>query len=195
MTPEHEQQLIARLRKGDPAAFDLLYDRHRARIFNFLARMTGRRELAEDLVQETFLRLVRFAPRLAEDTRLGVWLLSVARNLCRSHYRWLLVDRDSVFALKHDGAAMPGDPSPFDMTSARELERRVERALGRLPFEYREVLIMTAIERLPSDEIARVLQLSTDAVRQRLSRARKLLSKALDPAGSALLTRTVPDET
>ena len=194
MTPELERQLIERLRRGDPAAFDALYDQHRARIFSFLARMTGRRELAEDLVQETFLRLVRFAPRLAEDTRLGVWLLSVARNLCRSHYRWLLVDRDSVLRLRHHEAA-PADPSPFDMTSARELERRVERALVRLPFESREVLILTAIERLPSEEIARVLQLSPEAVRQRLSRARKLLAKALEPAANVLLTRTVPDET
>jgi RNA polymerase sigma-70 factor (ECF subfamily) len=194
MAGESERALIERLRQGDSAAFDALYDQHRARIFSFLARMTGRRELAEDLVQETFLRLVRFAPRLAPDTRLGVWLLSVARNVCLSYYRWSAVDRGSLFTLRQrEDADAP--VSPFDMTSARELERRVERALGQLSFEYREVLILTAIERLPQEEIARMLQLSPEAVRQRLSRARKLLTKALERAEDTSLERPVPDET
>lgn len=193
MPGESEHALIERLRQGDRAAFDALYDLHRARIFSFLARMTGRRALAEDLVQETFLRLVRFAPRLAPDTRLDVWLLSVARNLCRSHYRWSALDRGSLIALKR---REDDDPpiSPFDMTSARELERRVEQALGQLSFDMREVVILTAIERLPNDEIARMLQLSPEAVRQRLSRARKLLAKALQRGGHDSLHRTVPDE-
>jgi RNA polymerase sigma-70 factor (ECF subfamily) len=194
MPPDSERALIERLRQGDSAAFDVLYDQHRARIFSFLARMTGRRELAEDLVQETFLRLVRFAPRLAPDTRLGVWLLSVARNVCLSHYRWSAVDRGGLCALTSRQDEHP-PISPFDMTSARELERRVEHALGELSFEYREVLILTAIERLPHEEIARMLQLSPEAVRQRLSRARKLLAKALERDTPSLLERSVPDGT
>lgn len=193
MAGESERELIERLRQGDRAAFDALYDQHRARIFSFLARMSGRRELAEDLVQETFLRLVRFAPRLAPDTRLDVWLLSVARNLCRSHYRWSAVDRGGLFAWRERAGEEP-PVSPFDMTSARELERRVEYALGQLSFDMREVVILTAIERLPNDEIARMLQVSPEAVRQRLSRARKLLAKALRRGEHTSLEGIVPDE-
>jgi RNA polymerase sigma-70 factor (ECF subfamily) len=151
MAGESERALIERLRQGDSAAFDALYD-------------------------------------------LGVWLLSVARNVCLSYYRWSAVDRGSLFTLRQrEDADAP--VSPFDMTSARELERRVERALGQLSFEYREVLILTAIERLPQEEIARMLQLSPEAVRQRLSRARKLLTKALERAEDTSLERPVPDET
>jgi RNA polymerase sigma-70 factor (ECF subfamily) len=95
-----EHALIARLRAGDPAAFDVIYDRERARVFSFLVRMSGRRELAEDLVQETFLRLVRHAPRLHDDTRIRVWLLTVARNLCRSHFRWAFVDRSARLQIR-----------------------------------------------------------------------------------------------
>jgi RNA polymerase sigma factor (sigma-70 family) len=196
--PDEQQQeraWVSRLRQGDPAAFDAIYAQHRARVFSFLARMTGRRELAEDLLQETFLRLVRFAPRLAEDTRPGMWLLAVARNLCRSHYRWQFVNRDSLAALS-DARVDDLHATPFDLTSARELEREVQRALARLSFEHREILILTAIERVPSDDVARLLELTPEAVRQRLSRARKLLAQLLhvDAPHATPLSRTVTDE-
>lgn len=180
MSEEHE--LIERLRRGDSAAFDAIYAEHRPRIFSFLARLTGRRALAEDLLQETFLRLCRFAPRLLPDTRIELWLFTVARNLARSHFRWSVVDANRMFGSWQPSAA-DQQTSPFDMTSARELERAVERALLRLPIDQRELLVLIAVERVSSADVAQLLDLSPAALRQRLSRARKLLAKAIAREG------------
>ena len=76
-----ELDLVARLRAGDSAAFDLVHAEFNTRIFNFLARLTRRREVAEDLLEETWLRFIDRAPRLHADTRLGPFLFTVARNL------------------------------------------------------------------------------------------------------------------
>jgi RNA polymerase sigma-70 factor (ECF subfamily) len=190
------QELVERLRRGESAAFDAIYEQHRARIFSFLARLTGRRELAEELVQEVFLRLCRFAPRLAPDTQIALWLYTVARNLARSHYRWSAVDADRLLGLAQLAEA-DRQVSPFDMTSAREVERAVERALQRLPIDQRELLILIAVERIPSADAARVLGLSAVAVRQRLSRARKQLANAIAREGidPTCYGKTVSDDT
>lgn len=177
-----ERELIERLRRGDSAAFDAIYAAQRPRIFSFLCRLTGRRALAEDLLQETFLRLCRFAPRLAPETRVELWLFTVARNLARSHFRWTIVDADRLLGWGQLTEAEQ-QTSPFDMTSARELERAVERALLRLPLDQRELLILIAVERVPSEDVAHMLDLSAVALRQRLSRARKQLASAIAREG------------
>ena len=94
MTPmdPDERPLVARLRAGDTGAFDEVYDAYRPRVFAFLLRMSRNRTLAEDLLDETWLRLVRHAPRLLDDTRCGPWLFTVARNLYWTHRRDLLVE-------------------------------------------------------------------------------------------------------
>src|SRR3546814_15604755 len=76
-----ELQLVGRLRTGDPEAFDAVHDAFNARLYNFLARLSNRRDVAEDLLEETWLRLVVHARRLNPDTRLGPWLFTVARHL------------------------------------------------------------------------------------------------------------------
>src|SRR5436190_22595256 len=79
MTPDDERALVARLRAGDTGAFDEVYEAYRPRVFAFLLRMTRNRALAEDLLDDTWLRLVRHATRLLPETRLGSWLFTVAR--------------------------------------------------------------------------------------------------------------------
>jgi RNA polymerase sigma-70 factor (ECF subfamily) len=175
--PERERLLVDRLRRGEPDAFDALYDAYRPRIFAFLARLAGRRDLAEDLVQETFLRLAARARSLAPDTRPGAWLFTVARNLYLSHCRAVLIDADRLEALA--GAPAAQAPTPFEEAAASELGARLERALTALPAAHREVLLLVAVERLEHDQAAAILELSRDALRQRLSRARALLAEAL----------------
>src|SRR5262245_34754552 len=80
-----DPDLLARLRRGDGDAFDAVYAAHREGLFRFLARLCGRVELAEDLFQETWMRLARHAHALRDGTNLGAWLYTVARNLHRSH--------------------------------------------------------------------------------------------------------------
>jgi RNA polymerase sigma-70 factor (ECF subfamily) len=179
-----EAQLVAALRRGDAAAFDEAYARHRDRVFNFLYRLCGRRDLAEDLFQETFLKLARHALRLDEDTDLGAWLYTVARNHWRSHQRWSLVDAQRVFGLAREPRP---DPHPESRSVARDEIERLERALARLPPASREVIVMVAIEGIAQDRAAQLLAIAPDALRQRLSRARAQLAKALeDPSPAAL---------
>lgn len=182
MSETDERALVSRLREGDPAAFDAVYTRYRSGLFGFLARLTQQRELAEDLLQETWLRLAVHAPRLAEDTRLAAWLFTVARNLHRSHVRWLVVDLDHRRWLRQTASLGIENTSPFDLTSASELERRLEHALALLPLKLREAVLLVAVERLEPAEAAEVLGLKPEALRQRLARGRALIAERLERA-------------
>ena len=181
-----EQALVADLRRGDPAAFDAAYARWRAPLYGFLARLSGRREVAEDLLQETWLRLAQHAPRLAPDTELGAWLFTVARNLHRSHRRWNVVDTALHEALSRFAARLHEPRSPFDFAAASQLERQLEQALASLPLRYREPLLLTAVQQLTPAQAAQVLGLKPEALRQRLSRARGMLEAKLQDASPPL---------
>jgi len=188
MAPDDERVLVARLRAGDSGAFDEVYDAYRPRVFAFLLRMTRSRMVAEDLLDETWLRLVRGAPRLLPETRLGAWLFTVARNLCWSHRRDSLVEESSVSELLTLWPCSAPWPSPFELAAAGELERRVERALSTLSPQYREVLLLVGHEGLAPTDAAAVCGISPEALRQRLSRARAALAQKLreTPAVTAL---------
>ena len=175
-----ERALVDALRRGDRAAFDTVYDRFRARLFSFLARLSGDRALAEDLTQETFLRLARRATELAPDTRLRAWLYTVARNLHRDHRRRRLLDLDRLESLALWPEHRAPTTSPLDLTEADETRRRLEHALLRVPEPMREALLLVVVEGLSTDEVATILDLRPDAVRQRVSRARGLLREALE---------------
>jgi RNA polymerase sigma-70 factor (ECF subfamily) len=169
--------LVARLRAGEVAAFDEAYAQYHARLFGFLARLTGRRDLAHDLLQETWLRLATHAADLREDTQLGAWLFTVARNLCLSFQRWRVLDSERLGILRR---VVPASPtSPFELAAASELERRLEAALASLPVRYREVLLLVAMEGLTPQQAATVLRIAPEAVRQRLLRARGMIEAHL----------------
>jgi len=187
MDRESELALVARLRAGDAGAFDVVYDHFNARLFNFLARLARRREVAEELLEETWLRLVSRAPRLAADTRLGPWLFTVARNLHVSYRRSrALEDSHAVGLLGLWPSGMP-QPSPFEFASASQTERRLEEAIGALPVVYREALLLVVMEGLRPAEAAAVCGIGSDAMRQRLSRARAKLAAHLEEAAHPAL--------
>jgi RNA polymerase sigma factor (sigma-70 family) len=175
-----QAETVAALRRGDPAAFESVYEHYRPRVYGFLVRLTGRRDLAEDLLQETWIRLARHARTLAEDTRIDSWLFTVARNLHISHRRRLTLDFHRIRELtRSPKSAAADDPAPFADVAGNELRARLERAIAQLPINYREVILLVAVECMEHDEAARVLGLKPDALRQRLSRARGMLKEAL----------------
>jgi RNA polymerase sigma-70 factor, ECF subfamily len=175
-----ELALVERLRRGDTGAFDVVYDEYHGRIFNFLARLSRRRDVAEDLTEETWLRLVSRSGRLSADTRLAPWLFTVARNLYASYRRARLIEDSHATALIGLWPAGAPARSPFEETAANEADRRLESALAELPATSREVLILVGIEGLTPAEAAVVCGVSPEALRQRLSRARAQLAKWLD---------------
>ena len=187
MDRDTERSIVRRLREGDPAAFDAVYDEYRARLFSFLVRLSRRRDLAEDLVEETWLRLATSARRLRPDTRLGPWLFTVARNLYFSACRSRLLEETCACLIGLWPAASLR-PSPFEEATASELERRIERALAALPVRDREVLLLIGGEGYTAAEAAAICGVTSDTLRQRLSRARTRLGRELDRIGAVPVT-------
>jgi RNA polymerase sigma factor (sigma-70 family) len=179
MDQETERALVRRLKAGDQAAFDAVYDEFRVRLYNFLARLSRRREVAEDLAEETWLRLVASTRRLDPETRLGPWLFTVARNLYCSYCRSRVLEETCGAGLPWSWLAPGREPSPFEEAAAGELERHIERALGALAPRDREVLLLVGAAGLTPSEAAAVCGVTPEALRQRLSRARERLARAV----------------
>lgn len=175
-----ELALVARLKTGDGAAFDELHAAFNTRLFNFLARLCRHRDVAEDLLYETWLRVVDVLPRLNDDTRLGPFLFTIARNLHISYCRSRSIEDGHAPALLGLWPSGSPTPSPFDQTVARETGRRLDEALASLPALYREALLLIAVEELKPADAAVVCGITPEAMRQRISRARAMLSKKVD---------------
>jgi RNA polymerase sigma-70 factor (ECF subfamily) len=184
MDRDSELALVDGLRAGDPAAFDAVHAAFHTRLVTFLTRLSRRRDVAEDLVEETWLRLVHQASRLRPDTRLGPWLYTVARNLHVSHCRSRLIEESHAGDLFGLWPAGTPQSSPFETTAATEFERRLEAAIASLPAASREVLLLVAVEGLRPADAAEVCGITAEALRQRLSRARALLARRLETTGA-----------
>jgi len=193
MHRESELDLVARIRSGDTGAFDAIHAEYNGRLFSFLARLSRRRDVAEDLLDETWLRFVDRAHRLKPDTRLGPFLFTVARNLyvsyCRSR---MLEEAQTADAIGLWPLGTPR-PSPFDATVANETGRRLDEAIAALPAAHREALLLVSVEGMKPAEAAAVCGITPEAMRQRLSRARAAIAKHLDEGEDAVLVdlRTV----
>jgi RNA polymerase sigma factor (sigma-70 family) len=174
-----ERPLVDALRRGEASAFDAVYANYRGRIYGFLLRLCRRPDVAEDLFQETFLKLARNAPRLAEDTDLAAWLFTVARNAWVSHRRWAMLDVSRLVAIEDDALPAAKAPDPDARADAARAMERLERALASLPAASREVLLLVGVEGFEQDEVAGMLGIKYDALRQRLTRARAQLAEKL----------------
>jgi RNA polymerase sigma-70 factor (ECF subfamily) len=169
-----EDPLVAELRCGSVRAFDAAYARYRLPLFSFLFRLAGQRQLAEDLFQNTWLKLARGAARLEPGTDLKAWLFSVARNEYRSHCRWRSVDLRRLLGVEAEAnIALASESGDLDLTRDRE------RAFARLPVADRELLLLLNVEGFEARSAAIVLGISYEALRQRLARARAHLSRLM----------------
>jgi RNA polymerase sigma factor (sigma-70 family) len=171
--PEKEALRLLRLR--DPRGFEIAYQKYAARLHAFLLRLSGRREVADDLLQQTFLRLAERGPDLRPDSDLRAWLFTVARNAHTSLLR-------STPASGEESLEALSSPPP-DVES-RLLLGDVEGALSRLRVEDRELLLLVGVEGLEPATVASMLGLSQVALRQRLARARSRLLAELGGAGA-----------
>ncbi|HSD86587.1 MAG TPA: sigma-70 family RNA polymerase sigma factor, partial [Kofleriaceae bacterium] len=158
------------LRRGETAAFDAVFAAYRRRLYAYFVRMTRRRDLAEDLLQETFMRLAQHAKQLDPDTRLAGWLFTVAHHLVVSWARAQAVRAQLAGDLPQ--RETPGTArSPLEAIADSQAQLALERAFAALPPAYREVALLVGIEGMQPSEVAVILNLRPDAVRQRLARA------------------------
>ncbi len=177
MTTHDEAELVTRLRMGDRVALRTAYTLYSDRLFGFLLRLSRRREVAEDLHQETWVSVSRNVHRLADDTDLAAWLFTIARNKHRSWRRWAALDftRYVLETFEHDTISSTAAPDSGDELAALEI------ALRALPEAHREVLLLVGVEGLEGTQAAEVLGIKPEAFRQRLSRARAALAEAYEP--------------
>lgn len=164
--------------------FDRVFAQHHRSLYGFLVRMTGRAEVAEELLQETFVRYARHRDRLPADANLRAWLFTVARNLYRSHRRWAWLDGQRLAELAARAVGVDPGPTPSEVLAATQTQRAVEGALAAMPDTLREVAVLVWTQHLTPAEVALVLGLEPDAVRQRLLRARQFVDQALTAGGS-----------
>jgi RNA polymerase sigma-70 factor, ECF subfamily len=169
---------MAQVRSGDRDAFADLIDRHKDAVVNYLTRLTGNRDRAEDLAQETFLRLFRSAGSYSEQGLLRGYLFRIATNLVRSEERREKRLRLLMPFLGRQEHAEPAAPSGL---LRRELHREVSAAVAQLPLRYRVPLVLHEIEGWAYADIAQALGCREGTVKSRIHRGRQHLKERLAP--------------
>ncbi|HEX6894813.1 MAG TPA: sigma-70 family RNA polymerase sigma factor [Bryobacteraceae bacterium] len=186
-----ETELARRLIAGAPGAFDQFVEHFRSKIFQYSWLMCGDREDAEEVAQETLLKVFENFSQVREPERVRPWVFRVAKNAC------LMKRRKSMFApaveLSLDQlmpARQDGDPVrieiadwsalPEDLLLQAELRDTLTAAIGELPETYRSVILLRDLEELSTQETAEILELTEDVVKTRLHRARLAVRQKLD---------------
>jgi RNA polymerase sigma-70 factor, ECF subfamily len=194
MTQESTE--IARgLRRRDPDLLDRLIEQYQHRLLRYLVHLTGRRELAEDLFQETWIRVLERGHQFNDKYTFSAWLFTVARNLTIDHMRRkepASLDGLLNNGLLNDGSlndsAAPFDPpatgraSAFDMTLQREQNEQIAAGMQHLPAEYREALVLRFQEGMTLEEIASVASVPLGTVKSRIYRGLSALEPWLKGA-------------
>jgi RNA polymerase sigma-70 factor (ECF subfamily) len=185
-----DEELLAAYQQGDPAAFEALLRRHRAPLFTFLLRMLGNREKAEDLAQETFLRIVKGAQAWEQRARFQTWIFTIARNLCFDEARRDRFRRAESLDAEGPSGEPPlvdsvpgGEIDPGRGAESARLRPLLQRALLSLPVEQREVFVLREQAGLPFREIAGMVGANENTVKSRMRYALEGLRKALAAAG------------
>lgn len=185
---------MRRYQAGDAAAFAILMRRHLGKLYNFVARHTGNRAVAEDLSQEVFLRVVERAGDFKHEARFTTWLYTIARNQCIDHLRKASLRRhpslddagpgDERLPLKerleNQSVGISGERVAMD----GEVKERIVAGLAKLPDEQREVFLLREISNLPFQEIAAVTGVPENTVKSRMRYALERLREGMADYGS-----------
>jgi RNA polymerase sigma factor (sigma-70 family) len=188
-----DADLVAACLDGDRDAFGRIVTRYQSLICSLAYSATGSLGTSEDLAQETFLTAWKHLRQLRERNKLRAWLCGIARNrinnLLRREGREPIQGAESLEAVQESPAA---EPLPHDQTITKEEEAILWRSLERIPEIYREPLVLFYREHQSVESVAAALELSEDAVKQRLSRGRKLLADEVAAFVEGALARTNP---
>ncbi len=162
------------VREGEVHVLGELFERHHTRLYQFCLRMTGRPALAEDLVQEVFMRMLKYRHTFRDESTFLPWMYRLARNACADHFR--KHHPSDELDERHEG--LPATTA--EATAERDVETAesvslLRRALLELPFDKREILILARFEARAYNEIAELLDCSVGAVKVRVHRAVKEL--------------------
>jgi RNA polymerase sigma-70 factor (ECF subfamily) len=187
-----EASLVKACQEGDQAAFNLLVWRWEKPLFNFTYKYVGDAQLAQDLVQETFVRVLRSIHGYQHRGAFSTWLYRIAVNLCRDHFRRKKVPMVSL----HDYFTTPSGDKVYvkdqladetarsdEALAAARREELVRRLLAGLPEEHRTVILMKENQGLKFREIAEVLEIPEGTVKARLYRGLRTMREQLERSG------------
>ena len=179
---------MERLAAGQDAALNDLMERHATPVFHFLCRMVGNEDDANDLAQETFVRVFRARTNFRTGEKFSTWLFTIAANLARNHFRWrarhpnVSLETETGETEQTLGSTLPAnDPAPNEQALAGECAAAVRAAVGKLPEDLREAIVLCEWEELSLAEAAAILETTPKAVESRLYRARQILRERLKP--------------
>jgi RNA polymerase sigma-70 factor (ECF subfamily) len=178
---DEDVRLMLAFRAGDVRAFDALFERWAGRVLRFVERMVGEPSVAEDLVQETFVRVWRARERYEPEARFSTWLFTIAGNAARNELRrpFRRAPHDSMDE-EREGASLElaaEDPPADALVDARRTGQGLEAALAGLPERQREALWLRAVEGLSYAEVAATLATSEKSVKALIHRARVALAR------------------
>lgn len=179
-------ELLKRIARGDDDAFKTLFDRHYRLAYSVIYRHIGVQAVAEDLVQEAFLRVYRNAARWEPSARFSTWFYTIVSNLCLNYKRdrardklRLLSGGDEEGGNTLEQLAGASDPEPDDQDERAQNSRVIREALAELPENQRMALILSKYENKSYEEIAEVLDTTVAAVKSMTARARVTLREKL----------------
>ena len=177
---------MERLIAGHDAALNDLMERHAKPVFHFLCRMLGNEDDANDLAQETFVRVFKSRGRFRAEQKFSTWLFTIAANLARNHFRWrtrhpnISLDAENPETEQSLGSTLPANnPAPNEQALAAERAKAVRVAVGKLPEDLREAMVLCEWEDHSVAEAAAILETTLKAVESRLYRARQILRERL----------------
>jgi RNA polymerase sigma-70 factor, ECF subfamily len=183
-----DETLMLRYQQGDRSAFPQLVRRHQTPLYNFALRQVRVPQVAEDVVQETFVRVVQNAADFKHEARFTTWVYTITRNLCIDQLRKRALRKhpslDESRGEEGDGPTLgeqTADPraSVERAATGSELQERIARAVEKLPDEQREVFLMRELSNLPFKEIAEITGVPENTVKSRMRYALERLQEAL----------------
>lgn len=172
-----DKELLARVKANDTTAFSVLVDRYKVRLFNLIYRMLRNREEAEDILQETFLRVFKEKERYDPTYSFSTWIYTITLNLCRNELK-----RKKKF--KFFGIDLVGNDRRYAVEGVGNkncLSSTLERAIASLPVKYRTVFLLREVNQLSYKEMSQSLGIPLGTVKSRVNRARLMLRKELKP--------------
>ena len=184
-----DADVVALARKGREEAYRELIRRYERPVFSLIFRMVRDRETAEDLAQDTFIKVLNHVDRYRPEFKLSSWLFKIANNVAIDHLRRRQIETISIDGSPHAGSAAEVEATTFDLAAkqesaldeieARELGTAIERAIAALRPEYRSCILLRHVEGRSYEEIAATLDLPLGTVKTYIHRARHQLREAL----------------
>ncbi len=172
-----DEELMEAFQEGDSRALETLFERHAKGVHAFLTRMVQDRTLADDLLQTTFLSVVRSADRFQRGLKFAPWLLTIAGNAARDNLRHRKLNVE-VLPTDEEGKLPEAVVEPAMSDPGQR--RRIERAFAQLPEQQREAVILHKLEGLSFEQIASMLEITSTAARIRAHRGYERLKELLE---------------